>query len=386
MAGKHKAVITFTIIIFSFLTGCWDAKRLEDLNLPIAAGYEVVRKPDSNSNQMEVYAVIPVFYKTAPKNYIIDITKGELTGETRTLRKQHLSEELSLGSFQVAIFGSAMAKEGVCSAMNIITRTPQMKGTVTIAVADGNIEDIFKFEPVNYPNVGIYLERLLDNAFKDSFVPKSDVHQFSVALASTGWHAVAPMLKIEDNKIVISKYAIFENDKIAHAITLQDARILSVLSGKPSLGMWTYDMIDENDIPYTVSVNMKNKTKVKIDKDNKGYHFQITVNARGRISEIVPNQNLESIEMPLTGKNNLLKSKTLLKNVEKGYEKYMKNRVDELVYKAQNEFRMDIFNWIKFAQAKWRSEVDSIDWDEAFSNADITVEVNAGIEYTGEGT
>lgn len=382
---KKLKLIIMLVFIMCF-SGCWDSKKLENLSIPIAAGYELVEETGTGKKQMDIYAVIPVFYKNTPQKYIIDITMGDLIGETRTKRMGHLGEEISLGSFQVGILGKKLAAEGARDAVNILTRTPQIKQTVNLAVAEGDIKDIFHIVPDNYPNVGVYLDTLLDNAFKQSFTPESNLHTFSISMDTPGWHPVAPMLKAQNNKIFISKYAIFKDDKLACTITLSEARILEFLRGLSAAGRWTYSFMYKDSIPITASVNMKNKTKIKVTRSSKGYNFEVKVDSKGSIVELLPNENLKSLDSALLTKENLLNSETLLSDVEKGYEEFIKKEINALIYKAQNEFRMDIFNWVRFAQAKWRRELEDVDWDELFSQADVSVNVKVNIKYIGEQT
>lgn len=383
MTSTRIVLLLIIVILSACLTGCWDMTTLEELNIPIAAGYDVVNMPGTDEKGIEVYGVFPVFFKESPKNYIIDITRGKLIGDTRSVRMEHMSEEINLGSFQVAIFGRNLAKEGVRDILDILLRSPQMKNTINLAVADGSLKDIFQFVPPNYPNIGLYLDKLLDSAYK-SFIIRSNIYHFSLALDTPGWHPIAPLIKLEQNRLNISGYAIFEKDKLAHTVTITEARILSILCGLKSSERWTYDFVSKSGIPYSASVDMKNKAKVKVERNNTGYHIKVKINSKGDIMELAANKNLESIERPDNDQENLLKSKTLINEAEKGYEEYIKSSVEALVNKAQNEFEMDIFNWIKYAQAKWRKEIDKSDWDQLFSKADIKVEVKAVIEYVGE--
>lgn len=383
MKKYRKVMLPFIIISAIFQTGCWDSKALENLNIPIAAGYEIVENTVTNKREMEVYSVIPVFYKKAPEKYIVDITRGDLTGKTRVKRMNHLSEKLSLGSFQIAILGNELSKKGAGDVLDILTRTPEMKSTIPIAIADCDIKDIFQFAPDNYPNVGIYLDALFENAFKKSYIPVSDVYHFNLALNTKGWHAIAPMIRVQGNKIVINKYGIFKEDKMVYDITIPETQILYLLSGNPSMGIWTYDVVLDG-LPCTVSVEMNNKTKITVKKEEGTYRIYLIINCKGKIVEIVPNENLESMDKFDEGKLDKFKKEELLKDIEKGYKNYIKSNAKALINKAQNEFEMDIFNWVKFAQAKWRKDIDDLNWDECFTKADIVIDINATINLVGE--
>ena len=201
-----------------------------------------------------------------------------------------------------------------------------------------------------------------------------------------GWHPIIPMLKAEDKEIIISGYGIFKDDKLAHTITIPEIRILSILSGMPSSGGWTYQITYNGNIPCTASVRMKNTANIKVSRDNEGYHIDVSIKSKGMLEDLVPNINYHTIDNALFDKENLLENEKLIEKIASGYEELLKREADALIHKAQNEFKMDIFNWVKYAQAKWRKDIDSIDWDDCFSNIDVNVNVNANIDYIGEET
>lgn len=201
-----------------------------------------------------------------------------------------------------------------------------------------------------------------------------------------GWHPIIPMLKAKGKEIIISGYGIFKDDKLAHTITIPEVRILSILSDMPSAGEWTYPITCNGKIPCTVTVRMKNTANIKVSRDNEGYHIDVSIKSRGMLEDLVPNINYHTIDNALSDKENLLENEAIIEEIERGYEELLKREADALIHKAQNEFKMDIFNWVKYAQAKWRKDIDSIDWDEYFSRMDVNVNVKANVDYIGEET
>lgn len=386
MKSKQKLGLIIILAVTTCLSGCWDSKTTESLNIPIAAGYELVEDEQSNEQQMQIYAVIPVFFENAPKKYIVDITDGMFVGETRLMRHDHLGEKLSLGNFQVSVLGKTLAAKGARDVMNVLIRTPEMKKTVKLAVAEDDINDIFKVEPENYPNVGIYLNTLMDEGFRQLIMPQSTVHTFLVSMDTPGWHPIAPILKAEKNIIYISGYAIFNKDKLAHTITLPEALILNILRNRSCNGIWSYSFMYKDNLSISASVDVKNKTRIKVTRSDKGYRFDVDIKFSGSLIELIPNDNYETLDSNLFKEENLLKSKDLISSVEKGFENYMIEQCTALIQKAQQDYGMDIFNWVKFAQAKWRSELEDTDWDEIFSKSDVSVNVDVDIKHIGEQT
>ncbi|MEN6316150.1 MAG: Ger(x)C family spore germination protein [Clostridiaceae bacterium] len=374
-----------TLFLTLFLTGCWDIKSIEDLTIPIASGYEIVNGPDSGVKLMNVYTVYPVFYKNAPRKSVVDVIQSGYIGETRTMRQEHIGGKLNLGGIQVAVIGRELAQEGIRNALNIILRTAQLKSTIAIAMAEGNINDIFYAVPDNYPNVGIYMKTLLADAYKQSFILKSDLHHVSVAMDTPGWHPVIPMLKAEGNEIMINGYGIFREDKLAHTITITEARVLNILSGMKNIGERTFPITCNGNIPCTATVKMQNEAKIKVARNGESYRIDVSVKSKGTLDDLVPNVNYHTIDNALSDKENLLKNERI-EEIGKGYEELLKKEAEALIDKAQNEFKMDIFNWIKYAQAKWRKDIDRINWDDCFSGMDISVNIKATIEYIGEET
>jgi Spore germination B3/ GerAC like, C-terminal. len=385
MTGAERFLHSIVIIILFFhLTGCGDIKSIEDLNIPIASGYELISQPNSDNKQMEIYAVFPVFYKNAPQKYIVDITRSDSIGESRSTRLEHLSEPLSLGSLQTTVIGNDLAREGISDVLYILLRTPQMKNTITLAVADGSIADIFSVKPDNYPNVGTYLISLLSNTFKETYISKSDVHQVSIALYTPGWHPIIPMIRADGKKIKISRYGIFKGDKLTQTITIPEARILSILQCEKNIGDWTYSIALEGKITYKVAVRMTNTANIGVSRDKSGYHIKVNIKSKGALIELLPDKNHQSFDNTSHQEDNLLKNKAVIDEIKKGYEIFLKEQAEALIMKAQKEFKMDIFNWVKFAQAKWRNDIDNMDWDFCFTHIDVNVNVKVSLKYIGE--
>lgn len=336
--------------------------------------------PQSNSTNkdtLKVGGIFPVLYPETKEKYKIVVKNGVTIGDTREKRNYSSASIFSPGMLQVAIFGEALARKGLYSVVDNLTRTPEIKGTIYLAAMEDGTDNLSKLKLETYPNPGVYLRGLLKNNESKGFLLSTTLYQFRVNYITPGKNPVIPLLKItEDKRIEISGTGIFKKDKLISKIGTDETRSLVMLRGIKGTGFLPFTIEKNGKQTDIGSVQVNRYRKVKVIRDGDNFLFYVTIQLKGRLVELYSQQQFIASKPSITAQD-----------VEKAIKKHVSEECTSFVQKMQEEFRVDCIDISKYALAKWRNELqDKVDKEDFIENATIIVDVDVHIEEFGENT
>lgn len=140
--------VVFPLLILSciaILAGCWDDKELDELSVPLIAGFDLAEKNEKEhpDDKYLVSVGYPRFYEKTKKDFDVETSSGRMIGETRSRRNVHLGEEMILGQLQILLLGEALLeKENIVkSDLNEIIQKAKINVEVKVNIKhyDGKI-------------------------------------------------------------------------------------------------------------------------------------------------------------------------------------------------------------------------------------------------------
>jgi len=378
MSSKRWIALTVLLAQLFACAGCWDAKDIGELDLPIAAGYDIpdpVKDKQDQDLRIVVSTISPNLGPKAKGEVRVERIAAQTIGETREKRNRFNPDFFLVSSLQVAVFGEELAKKGIMDLIDLLYRDPRIKHTLYLAVVEGRADELFQVKMKNYKDMGFYLLDLLRRAGNKSFIPSTTLFMFGIDWSRPGENQVLPLIKVQGkDRVSITGVGIFKKDKLIAKVRFRDARALVLLRGLKTMGQIPFVVKKNGQLLDQGTVELSNSRKVKVDKKGDQYHYQVTVNLKGVLRDHIP-------------KSSLIKHEELFKEIEKAVESELTRDCYSLISKMQQEFGVDCIDVTNYALSKWRYEVqDIIDSEEFVKNIKIDVKVNVNLENIGDRT
>jgi len=184
---------------------------------------------------------------------------------------------------------------------------------------------------------------------------------------SEGRNLVLPYIDISDDEFKINGAALFKKDKLVTLLRIGDTRVMNMLRENKSTGILTIQKSPEQFI----NMSAKVKRKVKCEKEEGKYKFEIDLKIQG---DIVSNKLYKDLSNKVSVK----------KEFERDMEKNTKEACEDFLSKMKNEYKVDCLELGRIAAAKY-GRGTGVDWNEIVSNSDIKVNIKVNVDKVGRG-
>lgn len=359
----------FLLLLLTLLiTGCWDARDVNDIFIPFVAGYDYI---EDRQSPFLLSINFPIIGQGKEKSDIL-LVEGRSWGETRIDRGNKSSRMLTIGDLKVALIGEGHAKRGTKELSDLLFRSPQISSKLNLAVTEGMAKDVLSIQPENYQTVGQNVMDILNNAGRTNFMPLEDLHTYRIDVMTPGHNPVLPVLRIHGNdKLEISGAALFKKFRMIAKVNQEDMRTLTWLRGEEKNGDILFELEDdEGEIKY-LTFEGTNSRSVKASMAEGQPNFKIEIKLTGTVIEALTN-------FQFAGKEENIQL------AEKALEEHVKQQCERFVKDLQEKYRVDAILLGKYARAKWPPLVKDQDWDTVFCKSTIKVNVDVTITNTGE--
>jgi spore germination protein KC len=383
-----KTIAFIWVMIFStmILAGCWSKKELNELAIVAALGIDKtedgylvsaqVINPSEIAGKSRSGRPETVTFRKSGKT-ITDALKKISMDSPRKGYMAHLRE---------VVFGEKMAREGIKDALDILARQPEMRSDFFLTVAKGSTAyDIL--------NVTTALERVPANKLFTA------LEQSEKAWAPTKTVTLDELINSAVSKgkepVLMGVYVYGDPESGSHFTNIQDIspssglridsigvfkkdKLLGWLNEEESIG---FNYITDNVTSTEETVNcaggelaistIRSKTKVYGKIQGGAPRIEIHVHSEGNVGEAACDIDLTKPES--------------IKELEKKYKKEIKKRMEASIKTVQKEYKSDIFGFgdvIHRAEPKaWKGLEPN--WDQEFSNLNVTFHVTAKIRRLG---
>ncbi|MEQ8176326.1 MAG: Ger(x)C family spore germination protein [Syntrophomonadaceae bacterium] len=374
-----KKLLSMTLLISScfILSGCWDSKDVDRLAFPIVASYDMFQDdPDSMKQlssgpleepRVDVTVVFPNLSAKAANKVTVETVPAPTVGYAREKRGLTAPEFYVTGFNKVILTGEDLARQGLQQPMESLYRFPEVPLNMLLAVVEGRGKDILNLKTDNTDNIATFLYTLLREPDKHNFIPVVTINEFDVNLAP-GRNPVVPLIKTGGvNQAFLSGVAVFKKDRLLAKLDIHDTRPLILLRGVPAQGYFPFILEGEN---LQGSALLRNKRKVKVERQEDVYVFKLEVVLEGIITEYPSEQRIDQKR---------------LKGVENFITAEVENECRQIINTMQKEWKTDCIDISKYALAKWRRELkERVDDEQFISQARIELDVKVKITNYGE--
>lgn len=375
--NRKKFTILFLIAVLgSVYMEKLEVNPMEEFNISSGLGIDIKREANANVQYESPFNVYQFKEQKEQEESSRSITgeessrtitgKAESFGETRQNRQLKSNKPFLIGVQRIIVISEKLASDGIENLINIFFANPQINDRSNAVICKGKTEDLLSHKVKGYSSSSDYIEGMIENAHNYNFWPKeNNLLSIYSTLASEGKNLVLPYIEINNREIVLAGMAIFKEDKMINVLPMEDSRIMNMLRERAGDGVITLQQSPNEYINY----NTKVKRKIKCNKKEGKYEFNIDLSFRG---DIIFNTLYKDI------------NKEKEKEIEELLSRKIERMCNDFLGKMKNVYKVDLIELGMYGAAKYGRETGA-DWNKEVSNANIKVNVKVKIDKIGIG-
>ncbi|MCE7794447.1 Ger(x)C family spore germination protein [Salipaludibacillus sp. CUR1] len=219
------------VILLTFLTSaCVQQEIVDELLLIHATGIDYVDELNFRAT-----VSVPIYKGDNGNNSGEGVTSETITAVGRTaknIRAEMDSKSPKLinnSKLAVVLFNNEMAKKGIIEQGDTFYRDPLVGQRLYLGVFEGSTNQLLENQPSLQPEISKYLSELIEQNINNHNIPKSNMHVFVYRLYQEGMETYLPYLKKVNDQVQVTGVAIFKNDKMVSALSLEESIIFKML-------------------------------------------------------------------------------------------------------------------------------------------------------------
>ena len=406
-----KGIALFLCLSNLLLTGCYDAREVDDEVYTIAVGID-----KGTDNKIRLTIQYPTYRggmissgggssngENLQENNIIHTLECPTFVEGIDMMGMSVSRRVSLTHVKMLVFSEELAREGVGNFVSELQRFRESRSTMAIVVVKAVTAEAFIKE--NKSNIGGTISKATELMFLQAkysnYFPYVKFKEFYKNLLSPYQESIAIYGGINDfNKLSTEKVknpplltkqgfmpgdlprkgvdkreytgiAVFNGDKMVGALDSYESTYYLMIMGKFPKGAVSFE--DPGDSEKAIVLDMRNNRKPKVKayfKDGKP-----VINL-----EVQLEADIETIQSRINYEN-----KEGIQMLNEYTAKLIQEDMKKLIKKTQKEYRSDIFGFGRYMATKFSTiqSFEKFNWLNRYADAEINVKTTVEIRRTG---
>ncbi|SHH07975.1 Ger(x)C family spore germination protein [Tepidibacter thalassicus] len=364
-------ILIFTILLYVIvLTGCWNYREINDMNIIHGAAVDKYREKDKYILTTEI--IKPMAGQEFKMEADVISEEGDSLFDAVRNMIIHSGKRGYWSHAKVFIISSDIAKEGVVPVLDFITRDAEVRSDIWLLVSkEKTAKEILEGKTKLHSTISAHLEDKMKNEKSISKFKEIELYQFLDDLSNEGISPVIPAVHMVKKKgdVVpeICGSAVFKKDKMVGCIDGMQTRSMLLIKDELKGGVFVIEDVGEKNTDVSLEV-FSSKTKVKPVLKDGNIIIKIDSKIDVGIGEIMGEEDLISEK----GREKL----------KKQAQRVIKNQMEDVIKKAQNEYESDIFGFGAIIHRKmpdtWKEVKNN--WDYIFKNLDIQINVQVNIK------
>lgn len=362
----YKSLCIMLIFMFTIIfSGCWDYADIEKRGIYVSIGVDKLK------DNIELISEVAGFKtslskdtdKSSSSNIYKIISYGTNFEDARFVQDRKSPFPIFLGAVKTVVFSKNYARDGIFPYINRINRIYNYRKTVLPVVTRESPKEIFNLNVPNNLSPGFLIDDIIRNSSEDGkgiYIDFSDILNIT-SLKHMGF--VLPYLGIDNELITYLGFAVMnEEGRLIDIINMNKSMgLLYLLSNKPNLTEYV-SLHDNSNLISISPISFKRNIKTEyIDG-------KVVINIDLKLKEKL---DYSYKEMTLTD-NDLL-------TLENETSKKINGYITSIIKKAQEEYKCDIFEFLRYFRAQNPAAYKTIDWQKEFPKAEVNVNVNVKI-------
>ena len=267
-----KKIIILLILMLG-LTGCSNYHELNDLAIVSAIGIE--KEDDKYKVSLELYKEVKESNSGSASKESQDISGTGKSIDEAINNSSFTSEKLLYFShIQAIIIDSDLAKEGISSIMDYLSRNTEFSFVSYIVVSDDEKpSEIISKKDIKNEIIGDAISSRFNTTDQNnSAFVYNKYFEFLEQYINKNQDIYAPLIKVKDKQIVIEEAAIFKEDKMVDKLDSLDTKAFSLLSNNTDS---LYYKLNHNG-GYIVIRIFEGRSKIKIRNGKLVFDINVT--------------------------------------------------------------------------------------------------------------
>lgn len=376
---------------FALLFGCYGSEEIDDLGFVMAVGID--EREEDNKLLVTVQIVRP-----ADASGLTGGGGGETgepiwtaVGEGDTIFEavrdlgQYSSRRVFWAHTAVVVIGDSVARNrGIVDIIDFFSRNNQLRMRTWVVVTEDTASHIVGKKTGLEVIPGLSVDKLFRYTDILAEAPKTDMRSISAAYLKETEHPIITRIIVNDRQMSGGGQEEFGQEKqvsLSGTAVFRDDKLVGYLDRNETRGMlWFTDPFDSAIIPLSCGDDEKNETSVELRRNQLHLEpfykdgeisFHATITTKGEIVEIgCPSKEAMG---------------EVYDRLEKELEETIKNEIESMLQKVQEEFKVDIIRLGRTFKTRypkvWKTKKD--EWDELFQSVNVEVSVDAQINRQG---
>jgi len=372
---KKFLLLIFVFSLLIFTSGCWSYTGLNDLS--IVTGF-AVDKDETNYGYNLTFEVIDLTgdIKSGIKTQLVE-SNGKTIHDAIRNAGRKIHSRLYFGNNAALVIGNkVVSEESIASIVDLLLRDLEPRETMEIVVSsEKTARELLKVKTVEDAIDSYNIRKMIENDDRITASTKhTELYQVKETLNTEGKSLALPTAQkvINDGEEVaeIGGIAAFKDGMVVGYLTPEESKYFLVVTNEIKSGTLTFKNTPYNDLDRVGLEITGNKTKIKHSfKDNK---IKIII-------ETETDANIGELKMDID-----VMDEKELKKVEEQAGEELKQRMENVIYKVQNELKTDIFGFgntiYKYDNKLWKQI--GTDWDKYFEEMEFEVITKVKIQGT----
>lgn len=401
MKIKTLSILCILSIILTLLSGCYDARGIEELAYATAIGLDV---SENNMLNLTIQISLPNS-GTSPdsgssQSNKTDITTVECSSINAgiSLMNSYISKEVNLSHCKVIIISEELAEQGISEYIDTLANNIEIRPNCNIIISRCPAKDFIEnASPTIETLTARYYEVALKSHEYTGYTTATKFVDFVSNVKNSAIQASAILggVSTDDSKLPSTSDISSTSDDMYKAddmpiqnsntvetfgtAVFYDDKLIGELNGLEticnllitnSLNSCTISVPDVSNVNSNIDlhINRKQKTKVDVEFINNSPYITVEVFIEGYGLSLTDNTNYNSSQY--------------LNELNQSTEEYLKLQLENYLYKTSKEFNSDISGFGKHALSKYLTISDwlSSNWLDNYKNAFFDVKVTANIK------
>lgn len=371
---KNKVYFLIFFIVFSciIISEKQFKAPLEELQVALGIGADLIKEDYNDIYNITVNTY--VFHNTEDSDHLSHILIKSRTGSGVTFRDASQNRQLTedkqyiMGQEKVFVVSEDYAKYGIKPYFDFLFRSSLINDKANVAICKGKASDILNFKSEKHTSSIDFVDGMLNIMPNEHFANKENkVVDVYTRITSKYRNTILPYISIEDDKIELKGYALFDEDKLKVIVDSEEGKIINLLRESSGSGIIT--LFDTTSRPLDLYGRCKRKVTCKKEDDT--YNFTINLNLT---------MNILTNEI----NNDLMNEMKIKKELEKLVSTQIEDECSKFIKKMQNTYKVDYLDLRRILVAKYGRNLDT-DLNNLVCNSKIDVRAKVTIANYGRG-
>ncbi len=393
---KLLLIMSILFINFFLLSGCYDARGIEDLAYVTSLGIDI---SDDNILSLTFQISIP---GTSSESGSSQSSKTENTtvqcssiDSGISLVNSYISKQINLSHCKAIVFSEKLAAQGLNKYIDTLSNNVEIRPDCNIIISRSSAKDFIENAT---PSIETLTARYYEVALKSSeytgYTTSTELATFVNNIKNSFIQASAILGGINngDNQISETPYvgidgsykanetpiddvnnietfgtAVFHDDKLVGELTGLENICFLLISDKIEICTISVPSPFESNSEIDLSIRKSKNSKIKVDIINGSPYISVDLflEAHGiTLNDSIDYTSLSDVEM-----------------LQKSAEQYIKLQVTNFLYKTAKELNSDISGFGRYALSKYSTwkEWENSNWTDNYKNSFFNVNVNVSI-------